>query len=143
MVKQHWAYRMFSNKHTYVYISIAIGLILSHPNLPWASVTVALCLAICSSVSATAFMYERIVGLKKLLAFEQAKVIMKDKEIQEAVRKRKEAYFKLRKATQPSGEAAKDLPIARPAATVVRLPAHSSHLAQFVLPHNKSQKGAK
>jgi len=88
-------------------------------------------------------MYERIANLKKLLSFEQAKVIMKDKEIQEAIRKRREAYFKLRKAIQHSEEYVKDLPIANRAATIVRLNPTSSHLAKFVLPNNKHQIGVK
>lgn len=129
--KQHWAYRILSSKHTYVYAAILTGLILSHPNLPWAVVTVGLCLACCAMASTIGFLTERTFKLKTLLSFEQAKVIMKDKEIQEAVRRKKEAQFILRKALQSPTEAQKDLPLVSKG-KVFHLPVGLSHLERFV-----------
>lgn len=128
--KNHWSYRVLSNKHTYVYLSIMVGLVLSHPHLASALVILSLCLALCATISAAAYMHDRNVSIKKLLAFEQAKVIMKDKEIQEALRRKKEAQYRLRKAVQPVEEAVKDLPLLK-ASNVVRLPQSSYHLNRF------------
>lgn len=129
--KQHWAYRILVSKHTYVYTSILIGLILSHPNLPWASVTVGLCMSCCAMASTIGFLTERNSKLKSLLSFEQVKVVLKDKEIQEAIRRKKEAQFILRKSLQSPVEAQKDLPLAA-RAKVLQLPVGLSHLERFV-----------
>ncbi len=109
---QSWQFRLLYDKHTYIYSSIFLGVVLSHPSLPTATILTAMFLLCCTAVSALSFMVERLEGIKLLLGYEQVMVVYKDTEMRQLTQKYNELNYKFRKVIQDQEEAQKDLPFA-------------------------------